>query len=171
MTELAFRHPTTNLSERVAMSNQIIPSVIEEQERWLPAVGWETFYSVSSLGRVRRDAGGDRNTLQGRILKIQTSKAGYSVVSLCRHGTAVQVYVHHLVLRAFVGECPEGMEACHFPDRDPANCKLSNLRWDTKVENEADKLRIKLREEAALSPRDHRTIPQSSKNCGSQMSV
>lgn len=27
------------------------------------------------------------------------------------------------------------MEACHYPDRDPANCRLGNLRWGTRQEN------------------------------------
>jgi hypothetical protein len=47
-------------------------------------------------------------------------------------------YAHRLVLEAFVGPCPAGMEACHFPDRNPANNRLENLRWDTKTENAAD---------------------------------
>lgn len=47
--------------------------------------------------------------------------------------------VHRLVLEAFVGPCPEGMEACHFPDRDPSNNRVENLRWDTRKNNHADK--------------------------------
>lgn len=47
--------------------------------------------------------------------------------------------VHRLVLEAFVGPCPEGMEACHFPDRDPSNNRIENLRWDTRKNNHADK--------------------------------
>lgn len=38
----------------------------------------------------------------------------------------------------FVGPCPPGMEACHFPDRDPTNNRLENLRWDTKKANAYD---------------------------------
>lgn len=47
-------------------------------------------------------------------------------------------YVHTLVLEAFIGPCPPGMEACHFPDRNPANNRLENLRWGTRTENHAD---------------------------------
>lgn len=46
--------------------------------------------------------------------------------------------VHRLVLEAFVGPCPEGMEACHDPDPTPANCTLTNLRWDTHANNMED---------------------------------
>ncbi len=48
--------------------------------------------------------------------------------------------VHRLVLEAFVGPCPEGMQACHFPDRDPANNHLENLRWDTCTANHNDQI-------------------------------
>jgi hypothetical protein len=47
--------------------------------------------------------------------------------------------VYRLVLTAFVGPCPPGMEACHFPDRDTRNNRLCNLRWDTKAANQADR--------------------------------
>jgi hypothetical protein len=47
----------------------------------------------------------------------------------------------HLVLTAFVGPKPAGMHACHFPDRDPWNCSLTNLRWDTPKEKAQDQIR------------------------------
>lgn len=49
--------------------------------------------------------------------------------------------VHRLVLEAFIGPCPDGMEACHYPDRNPENNHLSNLRWDTRRENVADSVK------------------------------
>lgn len=63
---------------------------------------------------------------------------GYMAVGLTRDGVRRQRLVHQLVLEAFVGPCPCGMEACHFPDRDRTNNKLSNLRWDTKKANSLD---------------------------------
>lgn len=61
-------------------------------------------------------------------------------VSLCCDGRVTKVFVHRLVLEVFVGQCPDGMEACHFPDRNPANCRLGNLRWDTKQANATDRV-------------------------------
>lgn len=46
-------------------------------------------------------------------------------------------YVHALVLEAFVGPCPDGMECCH-NDGDATNNKLTNLRWDTPKANSED---------------------------------
>jgi len=33
------------------------------------------------------------------------------------------------------------MEACHDPDPNPHNCSLGNLRWDTRKNNHADKIK------------------------------
>ncbi len=52
-------------------------------------------------------------------------------------GTKKQVYVHQLVLGAFVGPCPIGMECRHL-DGNPSNNFLSNLRWGTHLENMED---------------------------------
>lgn len=42
--------------------------------------------------------------------------------------------MHRLVLEAFAGPCPEGLECCH-NDGNPANNRLENLRWDTRQAN------------------------------------
>lgn len=46
--------------------------------------------------------------------------------------------MHRLVLEAFVGPCPIGMEACH-NDGDTSNNQVDNLRWDTRSSNHMDK--------------------------------
>ena len=46
-------------------------------------------------------------------------------------------YVHRLVLEAFVGPCPDGMECCH-EDGDTQNNSVANLRWGTHHENMLD---------------------------------
>ena len=46
--------------------------------------------------------------------------------------------LHRLVLTAFVGPCPEGMEACH-NDGTRNNNHVDNLRWDTRTNNNLDK--------------------------------
>jgi hypothetical protein len=55
-----------------------------------------------------------------------------------KDGVRKLCYVHRLVLETFVGPRPPGMEGCHFPDRDPANNRLNNLRWDTRQANVND---------------------------------
>lgn len=69
-----------------------------------------------------------------RLIPRPHARTGHMQVSLQKHPYSV----HRLVLLAFVGPCPEGMEACHFPDRDPSNNRLINLRWDTRGANRTD---------------------------------
>lgn len=67
-------------------------------------------------------------------LKV-TNKHGHLVAAL-RNGNGLQYrLVHRLVLLAFVGPCPPGMQCCHFPDRDPGNNRLCNLMWGTPTTN------------------------------------
>lgn len=69
-------------------------------------------------------------------MKATRNYAGYRVVTLggCRSQRRVSV----LVLEAFVGPRPSGMQACH-NDSDKDNNRLDNLRWDTPKGNIADR--------------------------------
>lgn len=72
-------------------------------------------------------------------LAKRVGTGGYVNVSTRRQGGKHKpILVHRMVLLAFVGPCPEGCEACHFPDPDKTNNHLSNLRWDTKSANSRD---------------------------------
>ena len=48
--------------------------------------------------------------------------------------------VHSLVLSAFNGNCPQGMEACHGP-LGRLNNSITNLSWGTRKKNNEDKVR------------------------------
>lgn len=111
-------------------------------ERWLPVVGFEGLYEVSDLGRVRSlgrvDALG--RSYPPLILAQEVKTNGRHRVKLCDAGRQERRQVHRLVLEAFVGQCPDGLEACHWND-DPHDNRLSNLRWDTKGANSRDAVR------------------------------
>ena len=115
-------------------------------ERWLPVPGWEDLYEVSDLGRARsldrwvRTHHDGRRRVPGRILKPgPASKYGHLRVVLCRDGAIYPIQVHQLVMLAFVGPCPEGMEVRHL-DSNPANNALTNLTYGTKAENARDRV-------------------------------
>lgn len=66
-------------------------------------------------------------------------KGCYLTVALSRErGKSKRAQVHALVLEAFIGPRPDGMEGCH-NDGNPSNCAISNLRWDTRKANSADR--------------------------------
>jgi len=115
-------------------------------EQWRDVPGWEGLYQVSDLGRVRSlqrtivYSNGDTHTVLGRVRKPNGNGHGYLTVSLYRRNSEVRRYIHRLVLEAFVGPCPPGQEACH-GNGNPADNRLSNLRWDTRMENVRDTAR------------------------------
>ena len=88
-------------------------------------------YEVSNLGRVRRHE---------KILKFSRDFKGYLRAHLHHDGKNKTIKVHSLVLTAFVGPRPEGLQGCH-NDGNKENNALSNLRWDTPVANIADSIR------------------------------
>jgi hypothetical protein len=111
-------------------------------ERWLPVVGYEGRYEVSDQGRVksvaRPDARGRRRA--EKYLSPRVGARGHLSVALYAEGARDDRQIHTLVLTAFVGPCPRGMEGCHWNDT-PADNRLENLRWDTRSANVADSIR------------------------------
>jgi hypothetical protein len=75
-------------------------------------------------------------------MKLRASSKGYITVNL-KPGGAIKLKtmrVHRLVLDAFVGPCPDGMECRHL-NGVKADCRLSNLAWGTRKENIEDRVR------------------------------
>lgn len=120
-------------------------------EQWLPVVNYEGFYEISNLGNLKSLG----RTLENghhfpeKIIGF-INKTGYKICSLSNGtGKGKQFLIHRLVLAAFIGPCPEGMESCH-NDGIRANAALSNLRYDTHQNNNIDRMR-------------HGTLPKGSK--------
>ena len=120
-------------------------------EQWLPVVGYEGFYEVSDMGRVRsldratpmKTATGKMTMrrVAGRILKPGTAGRGYPYVNLMReHKRQKTRDVHRLVLEAFVGPKPDGLVTRHL-NGDRLDNRLENLAYGTYSENMADNLR------------------------------
>lgn len=112
-------------------------------ERWLPVVGYEGVYEVSDQGRVRRIAK-SRGAVVGRILRASRAvRGGYLMVQLqgLAAGKARQLCpIHRLVLTAFSGPPPPGMECRHL-NGDCTDNRPENLRWGTRKENIHDNIR------------------------------
>jgi hypothetical protein len=118
-------------------------SAEQNSEIFVPISGFPG-YQVSNRGCVRscRSRNGKgRFATRWRSLRPGFIKYGYPYVRLQNDGHPSFFYVHRLVLEAFVGPCPTGMECCH-GDGNPRNNLLSNLRWDTHAGNEQDAIRL-----------------------------
>lgn len=90
---------------------------------------------------ILRDTRGRRRARCWQRLSPCIAKSGHLAINLATDTRGwCRFLVHRLVLLAFVGPCPEGMECCH-NDGDPLNNRLDNLRWDTRSANIADAIK------------------------------
>lgn len=93
------------------------------------------------MARGRGASGGKVLVLTDTWRKRKTTPMGKRrthVITITQDGEPKLYYAHRLILLAFVGPCPDGMECCH-NDGNPENNRLDNLRWDTPKGNMADR--------------------------------
>ena len=112
-------------------------------EIWKDVVGYEGFYQVSNLGRVRscdryveqlsRRGNPANRVIKGRILSPRIAR-GYSMVTLHSAGLGDQRLIHVLVAQAFIGDRPKDFDINHI-DGNKANNRLSNLEYCTRSQN------------------------------------
>jgi hypothetical protein len=93
-------------------------------------------------------------------LRPHTNADGYRRVNLCRPGERPRTFmVHTLVLLAFVGPKPAGLQARHLRGA-AAGDSLDNLAWGTHPENQADIARHGTRPRGETHPRSKLSAAQ-----------
>lgn len=115
-----------------------------ETEIWKDVIGYEGLYSISNIGRVRRNAKDiKRVSRNGNLFncmfkecynKYTINKDGYYYVGLCIGGTPKQHKVHRLVAAAFLEPVNGKIYVDHI-DTNKLNNYYKNLRWCTHAEN------------------------------------
>ncbi|NVI27306.1 hypothetical protein G4D42_29600 [Burkholderia pseudomallei] len=106
-------------------------------EIWKTIPGWPE-YEASSHGRVRRVLPA-RGTRAGKILTPRHT-CGYLKVSLSRNAKARTEWVHRLVALAFHGVPDDPLKEVAHGDNCGTNNVPTNLRWDTRAGNSADRV-------------------------------
>ena len=119
-------------------------------EIWKDVPGFGGHYQASSHGRVRSKARTiTKRTRWGGVMtqeypekvlsKIRRDKYGHLGVHIGNGGVKYTVFIHHMVLLAFVGPRPDGMECCHNNGIANDN-RPENLRWDSHKNNNGDRV-------------------------------
>ena len=116
-----------------------------EGEIWLPVVGYEELYEVSSYGRVKslNFSGGKKE----KIMKQSFDCRDYLKVRLTKDGKTKTFRTHKLVATAFIPNVENKPEIDHV-NTMPTDNRVENLRWSTHKENmnnELTKEKMKLR--------------------------
>jgi hypothetical protein len=102
-------------------------------EYWKEIESTGGIYSVSNLGRIKRNTTGG-NTFVGKILTGRISPKGYYNVVLGCHGKPRQRLVHTVVCEVFLGPKPKGFQ-CNHKDGIKTNNRIDNLEYVTASEN------------------------------------
>lgn len=109
-------------------------------EQWKQISGYEGFYEVSNLGRVRSvrrtftRSDGKVKTFQGKILSPGKKTNGYLFVGFSRIGKRKAHHIHRLVASAFIPN-PEDKPFVNHKNLDKSDNRASNLEWVTHSQN------------------------------------
>ena len=106
------------------------------EEEWRDIVGYESYYQVSSLGRVMslerwvQDRFGMKAPyrIPPKILKPKRSQSGYLFVHLSKDGKAHPHRIHRMVAEAFIPN-PDGLPTINHKDENKENNHVENLEW------------------------------------------
>ena len=120
-------------------------------EEWKDVKGYEGYYQVSSLGRVRcvdrvvRMSNGSFRFCRSKLLKPLSNRGGgqrgqkkgrYLYVNLTRDHGYKSIFIHRLVLENFIpNPDPSVYTQCNHIDEDTFNNCVSNLEWCTPKQN------------------------------------
>ena len=121
--------------------NNAIESSTLLGEEWLPVVGYEDLYEVSSYGRIKSckkevwNPRGWYNKYPERIIKTHIQKTGYVKAMICSDGHCVSIGVHRLVAFAFLGEPPSEKHQINHKNGVKTDNRPDNLEWVTAKEN------------------------------------
>ncbi|MCK5609791.1 NUMOD4 motif-containing HNH endonuclease [Candidatus Pacearchaeota archaeon] len=107
---------------------------------WINIKGFEEFYQINILGKVRsldkivNNYPNCTRKLKGRILKGTIDKAGYYRVYLCGRGMKKNTLLHRLIALHFIPN-PNDYPCVNHMDGVKTNNNISNLEWCTHKQN------------------------------------
>ena len=101
-------------------------------EIWKDVVGYEGYYQVSNLGRVK--SLNYRGSKKEKILATNLERTGYVRTHLCKEGQHKTIRIHRLVAEAFLPN-PDNKGCIDHINTNRADNRVENLRWVTHEEN------------------------------------
>jgi len=109
-------------------------------EEWRTIAGFNGYYLVSSVGRiksidryVKKPHTGDQ-FVKGRILRIRKNRYGYPVITLNYLGARTHLTVHRLVAKAFIPN-PQLLPVINHKNAIKHDNAIDNLEWCTSAYN------------------------------------
>lgn len=106
------------------------PPIQDTTEEWRDIPGYEGYYQISSLGRVKSLFRYKRTgaPVKERILKQRVDRGGYLIVNLRINGVVKTFNTHRLVAIVFLPPI-DGMPEVNHKDGCRINNRIENLYW------------------------------------------
>jgi len=117
-----------------------------EEEIWKDVFGYEGYYEVSNLGKVK--SLGNKKDRREKVLKCTLDSDGYPKVGLCANLVRKTIKVHQLVAIAFLNHTPDGNKLVidHVngikTDNRIENLRIVTQRFNLAVGIRSDKNRV-----------------------------
>lgn len=122
-----------------------------EGEIWKDVVGWENYYEVSNLGRVRTRCHmrlsrcGSEIPVNVKMKQSYLDEDGYARISLYRGDESKLVGIHRVVAEAFIPN-PENKPQVNHINGIKTDNRVENLEWVTNTENMQHSIKEGLRD-------------------------
>ncbi|AXH72008.1 MAG: NUMOD4 motif-containing protein [Podoviridae sp. ctbj_2] len=101
-------------------------------EVWKDVEGFEGIYQVSNLGNFK--SLGNNFSRKEKLVKPWRNNYGYLVIELHQGGKTARRLAHRVVAQAFIAN-PENKSQVNHKNKDREDNKVSNLEWNSPVEN------------------------------------
>jgi hypothetical protein len=126
MNNYTILHLHSDLSNGVTNINEI----------WKDINGYEGYYQVSNLGRIKSLIGwnGHKYIHREKIIKQLHRTNGYYFVGLHKNQNTITIDVHRLVALTFIPN-PQNYPCVMHKDENLLNNNVNNLEWGTQKEN------------------------------------
>lgn len=113
-----------------------------QEEIWKDITGFEFYYQVSNLGRVKRKE--NTKFQKSKVLKPSLHTKGYTRVNLRKNNKTHTIFIHRIVAIEFISNPFEKPQINHI-DGIKTNNHSSNLEWVTNSENQKHSVKTGLR--------------------------
>lgn len=121
-----------------------------EGELWEPLIGFEKYYEISNMGRLKRlyseslKSNGVKQIIREKILKGCINTSGYPSFFIGNDGKSKQYRLHRLVALQFIPN-PENKPQINHKNGIKTDNRVENLEWCTHSENQLHAIRTGLK--------------------------